>query len=753
MNEIIFQKNIEPSTNYQRYNSKTINYRSINNNSGINSNIINHTLQPINQNKPLMNTGLTHNTQITGNSKEFYKSNYKNIKIKKGRILSSGSLVSSKQSKNDNKVLKNGSEISNIDINNDIEENDFKIGSEISSIDINQEKKILKNGIEISNLDINSDSFLTFSLNKDNYSFTNKVSFNPNNTTKINSTIEKINNLNDMDMDEQSSIYSEINREDYSNLNHITRFFNKLREKINKGENKAYNKYQFNENMKRRIQPIKSLNYSINNNNEKSSNKDISKHSINPPKETNNEINKKQTKEIKRSKIVQKIESNNNSNYNKSTNQIPNKILNQSSNKLLNNIIHPNPGLSSNRGPQTSSKNNAIQNKPIFTSNKSYQNPIPSLQYNSVFDSNKILAQKDKTSNNNNMNNSNIIKKSDINKKEDDSKSRQSGSKTSSSLFPFQKLDIIANKQNYNGFKYCYQMTQAGKESDGNLKENQDRALIIIGIGNIIGFNMFGVLDGHGPQGHFASQFCKDYFAKNITELTEIIKIVKKINTAEDLYNELKRNGFAFIAELFNLADSEIVAKRAFDYSLSGTTCNLVLQFNKHLVCFSVGDSRSIIVFDKGDNRNMGIIPLSTDHKPDLPGEIDRIILKGGEVDRLKDMFGNKIGPARVFQLGSEYPGLAMSRSLGDFQAKQVGVIPSPQIIEYDINFSSKYLVICSDGVWEYVSNEQVRNIGNLFYAKNDVVGYCNELVKYSTGLWELNELIRDDITVVSVFF
>ena len=149
----------------------------------------------------------------------------------------------------------------------------------------------------------------------------------------------------------------------------------------------------------------------------------------------------------------------------------------------------------------------------------------------------------------------------------------------------------------------------------------------------------------------------------------------------------------------------------------------------------------------------MGVIQLSTDHKPDLPGEIDRIILNGGEVDRLKDMFGNKIGPPRVFQLRSEYPGLAMSRSLGDFQAKQVGVIPSPQIIEYDINFSTKYLVICSDGVWEYASNEQVRNIGNLFYSKNDVVGYCNELVKYSMGLWETNELIRDDITVVSVFF
>ena len=95
-----------------------------------------------------------------------------------------------------------------------------------------------------------------------------------------------------------------------------------------------------------------------------------------------------------------------------------------------------------------------------------------------------------------------------------------------------------------------------------------------------------------------------------------------------------------------------------------------------------------------------------------------------------------------------------MSRSLGDLFAKECGVIPTPQIIEYEINANTKYMVICSDGVWEFIQNEQVRDLGNTFLNKNfDVGGFCDELVKFACHSWEQFDIIRDDITVVSVFF
>ena len=304
-----------------------------------------------------------------------------------------------------------------------------------------------------------------------------------------------------------------------------------------------------------------------------------------------------------------------------------------------------------------------------------------------------------------------------------------------------------------NGFRFYGQLTKAGRNQNGKTKTDQDTPLVHLNVGDIPGFNLFGVLDGHGPDGHFVSQFCREYFINKMTSYAQICK-QNKLTTPEAIYNELKRTKFAYIIDVFNKADSEMSKQNKFDFNFSGTTCYISFQFNKYLVNASVGDSRGIIVFDTGDSKNQGIQPTSTDHKPDLPGELDRIKMHGGVVDKITDSFGNKVGPQRVWKAGLNYPGLAMSRSLGDFQAKECGVISSPQIVEYTISSrSTKYLCICSDGVWEFIQNEQVRDLGNAFLIKNDVGGFCSELVKFAVHSWEQFDIIRDDITVVCVFF
>ena len=42
-----------------------------------------------------------------------------------------------------------------------------------------------------------------------------------------------------------------------------------------------------------------------------------------------------------------------------------------------------------------------------------------------------------------------------------------------------------------------------------------------------------------------------------------------------------------------------------------------------------------------------------------------------------------KLGPPRVWVLNQTYPGLAMSRSLGDILAKKAGVIAEPEISSF----------------------------------------------------------------------
>ena len=313
-------------------------------------------------------------------------------------------------------------------------------------------------------------------------------------------------------------------------------------------------------------------------------------------------------------------------------------------------------------------------------------------------------------------------------------------------------LEEILNEKKGSGFRLCSQLSQAGKNVEGKTKICQDTPLISLNVGGYVGFNLFGVLDGHGPHGHFISKFCKDYIIKNMENYTESLKLTIGISTADELYQELKNNNFNYIIELYQNADIDLMSQNNFDYELSGTTCNIVFQFNKHLVCVNVGDSRAILIYDKGDYSNQGIFPLSKDHKPNLPGELERIQISGGAIDKTTDIYGNKSGPLRVYKAGYNYPGLAMSRSIGDLKAKEVGVIATPDIIEYTITPNSKFFTICSDGVWEFVSNEQVRDIGNVFYQQNDITGFCEDIVRYSMRIWSQSATIRDDITCVGVF-
>ena len=94
-----------------------------------------------------------------------------------------------------------------------------------------------------------------------------------------------------------------------------------------------------------------------------------------------------------------------------------------------------------------------------------------------------------------------------------------------------------------------------------------------------------------------------------------------------------------------------------------------------------------------------------------------------------------------------------MSRSIGDMDAKQVGVIPNPQIVEYTIDKFSKYFVMASDGIWEFISNEDCMKIANQYFLSNDCKGLCRELSRKASDLWEINDIIRDDITIIVGFF
>ena len=48
-----------------------------------------------------------------------------------------------------------------------------------------------------------------------------------------------------------------------------------------------------------------------------------------------------------------------------------------------------------------------------------------------------------------------------------------------------------------------------------------------------------------------------------------------------------------------------------------------------------------------------------------------------------------------------------MSRSIGDRVASSVGVIPEPEFFELELNKDDKFIVIASDGIWEFIDNNK----------------------------------------------
>jgi serine/threonine protein phosphatase PrpC len=94
-----------------------------------------------------------------------------------------------------------------------------------------------------------------------------------------------------------------------------------------------------------------------------------------------------------------------------------------------------------------------------------------------------------------------------------------------------------------------------------------------------------------------------------------------------------------------------------------------------------------------------------------------------------------------------------MSRSIGDLLASTLGVIPEPEFIETEIDKDTKFIILASDGVWEFLDNQKVKDLVMPYYKKNDPEGACKLLISESTKWWNEEDIVVDDITVICLFF
>lgn len=271
-------------------------------------------------------------------------------------------------------------------------------------------------------------------------------------------------------------------------------------------------------------------------------------------------------------------------------------------------------------------------------------------------------------------------------------------------------------------------------------KVNQDRDVVAVGLANDENISLFGCMDGHGEFGHEVSEYCKLHLPRHLSTMGAAA--IRK-----DPHGCIKKGTAALCARL---AESEISC------AFSGTTAVYSLIIDKKIYVANIGDSRCVVA--KRSSDGFQAVPLSEDQKPDNPNEKKRILAAGGRVETLPGPPGEDNGPYRVWLKDVDVPGLAMARSIGDEVSHTVGVIDVPEITEHEIADDDLFAIWASDGVWEFLENEDVLK---LVYDQlkaggpsADNLDTCaNLVVKASHEQWTKNEDVVDDITCVIVKF
>jgi serine/threonine protein phosphatase PrpC len=77
----------------------------------------------------------------------------------------------------------------------------------------------------------------------------------------------------------------------------------------------------------------------------------------------------------------------------------------------------------------------------------------------------------------------------------------------------------------------------------------------------------------------------------------------------------------------------------------------------------------------------------------------------------MTDTLGNAVGPYRVWKGTHNFPGLAMSRSIGDKVGDEIGVFANPIVSKVENDPSNdQFYILASDGIWDALSNEEAIN-------------------------------------------
>jgi serine/threonine protein phosphatase PrpC len=172
------------------------------------------------------------------------------------------------------------------------------------------------------------------------------------------------------------------------------------------------------------------------------------------------------------------------------------------------------------------------------------------------------------------------------------------------------------------------------------------------------------------------------------------------------------------------------------DCRFSGAACTVLLLSPDTIWVAHVGDCKVVLgVPDSLPNAqeyHFCPVALTKEHRLALQGEFDRIVKSNGEVRSLANDHTH-----RAFVKNEDFPGLTLTRALGDRVGHQIGVVHQPTIglLKKSDLPPGAFFAIASGGLWATMSERTVVNwVGRYFEDANEAAK-C--LTEEATKRWE----------------
>ncbi|CAD6251368.1 unnamed protein product [Miscanthus lutarioriparius] len=259
----------------------------------------------------------------------------------------------------------------------------------------------------------------------------------------------------------------------------------------------------------------------------------------------------------------------------------------------------------------------------------------------------------------------------------------------------------------------------------GKKGPNQDAVILCQGFGMEDGV-FCGVFDGHGRCGQFISKLVRDYLPFMILSHRNALLLGSSDDDDDDpVFSDasstdgsgrsspnalepaqLLEEWREACANAFQAMDKELKLQANVDCNFSGTTAVCAIKQGKDLIIANLGDSRAVLA-TMSETGYLKAVQLTTDQKPNVPQEAERIKRCNGRVFALKD----EPSVLRVWLPDEDCPGLAMARSLGDYLLKRHGVVSEPEVTHRRVAPGDLFIILATDGVWDVLSNEEVVSI------------------------------------------